>query len=542
MTRQSMSVQDELWLTMDRPNNLMVVDGAMIMEQPADLEQVRDVFRVTGERFPVFGRRAVRGRRGWVWEDDPDFDLDRHVTAVELPEPADMATLQRFMAEQRSEPLPMDRPRWCAFVVTNLRLPDGTAGSAMVSRFHHSIADGVRLVQVILSMCEAAEPGERAVEAVVSRKSASAHGPGGGGPDNPIATAGAVVGDAGRAGVEAASTVADGAQHTARRLTGGVGSAAAGAAHAVRHPRDGVAQAAGQAKRLSGQISGAVRSGALRVEHGVEHGVHVVRHPDHVLDAIETLGLENRGLNDLGGLAKLAVETSTSTVWTGKPGRTKALAWSRAVPLPEIKAVGRAHGCTVNDVLLAAMAGGLRRYLLGRDGHVDEVLWMVPVNLKPFEEELPPDLGNYFALVFLPMALDIADPVERLKQMQHAMGRIKHSDEAVITFGLQRAVSMSPRQISFFLTNFFANKAVGVLTNVPGPRGQLTFAGIPVRQLIGFAPCSGDQPMTSTIFSYNGTVTVGFATDAALVPDPDVLSEYVVEDLDAMIAATGSGA
>jgi diacylglycerol O-acyltransferase len=98
-------------------------------------------------------------------------------------------------------------------------------------------------------------------------------------------------------------------------------------------------------------------------------------------------------------------------------------------------------------------------------------------------------------------------------------------------------VSMSPSQIAFFLTNFFANKAVGVLTNVPGPTGLLRFAGADVDQVVGFAPCSGNQPMTATIFSYNGSVTIGFATDAGLLPDPDVLVAYVMEELAAMSAA-----
>jgi diacylglycerol O-acyltransferase len=104
----------------------------------------------------------------------------------------------------------------------------------------------------------------------------------------------------------------------------------------------------------------------------------------------------------------------------------------------------------------------------------------------------------------------------------------------VLTFGLQRMVSMSPSQIAFFLTNFFANKAVGVLTNVPGPTGLLRYAGVDVEQVVGFAPCSGNQPMTATIFSYNGKVTIGFATDATLLPDPATLVEYVMEELDEM--------
>ena len=124
------------------------------------------------------------------------------------------------------------------------------------------------------------------------------------------------------------------------------------------------------------------------------------------------------------------------------------------------------------------------------------------------------------------------------------MKRIKNSDEAVITFGVQRLISSSPDQIAVALTNFFANKAVGVLTNVPGPAQPMSFAGAPVHQIVGFAPCSGDQPMTTTIFSYNGGVTVGFATDATLVPPdslfrfdatlvpgPDELARLVIADL-----------
>jgi diacylglycerol O-acyltransferase len=132
------------------------------------------------------------------------------------------------------------------------------------------------------------------------------------------------------------------------------------------------------------------------------------------------------------------------------------------------------------------------------------------------------------------MTLDEPDRVSRLEQMHHRMQRIKHSDEAVLTFGLQRVVSLSPGQIAFFLTNFFANKGVGVLTNVPGPTGLLRYAGIDVEQVVGFAPCSGNQPMTATIFSYNGGVTIGFATDAGLVPDPQRLVAYVIDEVAAM--------
>ena len=513
MATTQMSVQDELWLNMDRPNNLMVVDGAMILRGAVELEQVRENFQAMVQRFPVFSRSAVPRGRSWAWQDHPGFDVAEHVTEVQLPGPVTMASVQQFLSEQRSLPLALDRPRWAAYLIRDVELADGTIGSAVVSRFHHAIADGVRLTQVMLGMCDSADQG---LEAVVVRS-----GPDSGAP-NPVTAVGHAVTGAGHAAADAVG----------------------GTLHALRHPigtaagvPGAVQDGAHAATDLAGRVTGAARLGV----HGLSDGFELVRHPDRLLDALEVLGVaDHRSLNDVSSVTKLALSGTPRTAWTGKPGTTKAVAWSEPIPLSRIKDIGRARGATVNDVLLTAVAGALRSYLEQRDALVDEIYWMVPVNLKPFAENLPPELGNYFALVFLPMALYHEDAESRLAHMHHVMDRIKHSDEAVMTFGLQRVVSQSPSQLAFFLTNFFANKAVGVLTNVPGPASELTFGGIPVAQIVGFAPCSGDQPMTATIFSYAGGVTVGFATDAGLVPDPHVLADLVVQETLQMAATTAT--
>ncbi len=495
----SMSVQDALWLTMDRPNNLMVVDGAIVLEGQPDFDDVRAVYARLIEKYPVFRRRAVRAGGGWAWQDDPLFDLDRHLSVVEVGGTGDMRALQDFLAGERTAPLTKDRPLWVAYLIPDMELPDGTRGAAVINRFHHAIADGVRLTQVMLGMCDVPDD---AAPIVVVRQSADE----GGGPLG--AVAGAATG-----AVTATGTVVGHA----------LSDAAAAVGRAIGHPLSSLTHLPGQVAHAPG-----------RVLHGVEDGVSLLRHPDHLLDALEVLGVPHgRGAHDMSSMAKIAFSGNESTIWTGKPGTTKAVAWSEPIPLDRVKAIGAGAGATVNDVLLAAVAGGLRNYLHGRDALIDEVQWMVPVNLKPFADNLPEDLGNYFALVFLPMAL-AATAEERLSIAHERMDRIKHSDEAVLTFGLQRIVSLSPGQVAYFLTNFFANKSVGVLTNVPGPRASMTFGGVRVRQVVGFAPCSGDQPMTVTIFSYDGGVTVGFATVAGLVPDPAHLVEKVVAELDVL--------
>jgi len=465
-----MSAQDSLWLTMDRPNNLMVVDTVLVLAHAPELGAVRAVMQAAVDRFPVLGRRAVRHGLGWAWQDDPHFAIHRHVSSRPLADGQDMLALQQFVAEQRAIPLDKNRPLWQAYLVHPLRLEDGTEGAAVVARFHHAIADGIRLTQVMISLM---------------------------GDDLHAHASGDVV------------------------------------ATPVEHPSGSI--------RVVRAAFDLARWGVHLGLHGVGAGLGLARHPARLLDALDVFGGEDhRAVNDVSSVAKLAFGGSPRTVWTGTPGAAKAIAWSRPLPLEDIKAIGRAEGATVNDVMLAAVAGGLRRYLAAHGGEADEVLWMVPVNLEPFADNLPADLGNYFALVFLPMPLGSADPVRTLRLVRHQMDRIKHSDETMLTFGLQRLISLTPRQLAFFVTNFFANKAVGVLTNVPGPQVPMTFAGAPLIQAVGFAPCSGDNPMTATIFSYNGAITVGFGTDAGLVPDPGLLVDLVVGELRSMQAAFGS--
>lgn len=473
-----MSAQDALWLTMDRPNNLMVVDGAIVLAGVPDLETVRAVFRTAVGRFPVLGRRAVRRGAHWTWQDDPGFDLNRLVTEVRLPPPSDMATLHRFVAEQRAVPLDRQGPLWRGLLVRPLRLDDGAQGAAVVTRFHHAIADGVRLTQVMLSMLSD-DPEDGASELAESRV------PDGPGPPSTPTPSSA----SGRTGLLG---------NGLHRITGLVGA---------------VGSAAGSAVAAADPVGTLISIPAAAV------------------------AVPLRAATALSSAAKLALTTSPTTVWSGTPDVAKAVAWSRPLPLQGIKAAGRAQGATINDLLLAAVAGGLRRYLALRGDEVDEVSWMVPVNLKPFEDNLPAELGNYFALVMLPMPLGMTDPAARVREMHHRMEQIKNSDEAALTFGLQRLLSMAPAQVSSLLTNFFADKTVGVLTNVPGPRGAMSFAGSPVVQVVGFAPCSGNNPMSATIFSYNDAVTVGFSTDAALIPDPEVLAGFVVDEVAAIQAA-----
>jgi diacylglycerol O-acyltransferase / wax synthase len=105
------------------------------------------------ERHPVFAQRVVPSRVPGVlphWEDVPDFDLDDHLRWVTLPSPGTHAALEQACSDERSTPLDRDRPLWGLTVYEGYR---GT-GSAIHARLHHSIGDGLALMQVLLTLAD----------------------------------------------------------------------------------------------------------------------------------------------------------------------------------------------------------------------------------------------------------------------------------------------------------------------------------------------------------------------------------------------------
>jgi diacylglycerol O-acyltransferase len=203
-----------------------------------------------------------------------------------------------------------------------------------------------------------------------------------------------------------------------------------------------------------------------------------------------------------------------------------------------VKAVAKAHGCTVNDVLVATVASALHDYLRSRGAHCASVAFMVPVNLKPLDLSLPETLGNEFALVQLELPTDEPDPVAVLEIVRRRMNRIKNGNEAAVAFRLQEVIAGLSRTLYEASVQLFTNRTIGVLTNVPGPPIPVYLAGALVEGIAGWAPVSGDQPMSFSICSYNGDVVVGIACDTELVPGYERIVDGFATAFDRLVAHT----
>lgn len=511
--RRRLGMQDALWLEMDRPNNLMVVDSVIWTTEPLDFRKVRAVVQQRLiDRYPVFRSKAVRDDDGsWWWELDPDFDVDNHVALVSLQNSDDPRALQELVAAHRTDMLDRDRPLWQAIWVRRYR-----GGSAMILRSHHAIADGMRMVQLSMSLFDATPQGGPIIAPAVTQVAARTHPPG------------QTLGERVRA---TAAEAARSAQGAIARVAGAVGAVA---------DAPQFLQRAGRLGRFA--LRNPVGAGDTLIGAAQATGAGLARNVRSALPGGgDLVDVFSSAPGDVDALRKMLLGTrNDATIWTGAAGGEKSVAWSEPISLAAVKAVAAANQCTVNDVLVATVAGTLHDYLRAHQARCSSVTFMVPVNLKPLDPSLPDSLGNEFALVQLELPTDDPDPHRVLAAAKRRMDRIKHGHEAAVAFRMQETIAGFSRGLYEASVDLFANRTVGTLTNVPGPDMPVYLAGSLVDGMVGWAPISGDQPMSFTIYSYDGEVTVGIACDTALVPDHEMIVDGFSGAFGRLVEATPS--
>jgi diacylglycerol O-acyltransferase / wax synthase len=468
--RRTMRAVDAVWLHMDRPENLLVIDTLLWFDDRVDPARLRAL--VEGRllrRFPVFRSRPDEPLLPFGpprWRELPEVDLDRHVEVARLPAPGGDAELRAFVEARIREPLEHDRPLWRLHLVHGYRAPDAApgapAGSVLLARVHHAVADGVALAHVLLSLTDPADDA----------------------PDTGTPVPDGVVDLRGTDGVVDLRDADD--------------SDDSDAVPALLRLPAAAARAASDGLHLVSDLSRVVRRGAS-------------------LDALSLAW-------QVGQVAdKILLGTLPRSALTGTPCPDKHAVWTGSYDVAAVKATGRAAGCTVNDVLLAAVGGALATYQRVHGGHPLDLTAMVPVDVRGPGAALPPELGNTFALVLFPLVSDDRDPASRLAETHRRMQRIKASPEAALTFGVLGAVGLTHPDVERLIVDFFSAKAIGVLTNVIGPARPRTLAGVRLTSVLGWVPQAGAQTLGVCVFSYAGAVRVGFRADAQVVVDPQLL-------------------
>lgn len=439
---------DHAWLRMDRPTNLMMINGVLAMEGTPDRARVRRVIEERILVLPRFRQKIVYRNGRPMWEDDPAFDLDAHLHWMRLPDPGEETQLRDLISGLVCEPLDPQRPLWSFHVVENYY-----GHTVFYGRIHHCIGDGVGLMFVLLSLADLDADPQAA------------------GTQNPFTS---MLRERSPALLEEACEVAEQVMPEGMRLL--IASSEA-------------------YRRLSWWLKALASTAAL--------GRLVALLPD------------------------------PRTVFRGRLRVEKRVAWTAAIPVEDVKKIGKALGGTINDVLLTAVAGAMGRYIEKRGGRRKAGLNFraaMPVNLRAIDKMA--DMGNEFGLVFLALPAGIADPVERLRVLRKRAFALRRSAEPLVVYWLLKMMGLLPRWFHSLIVRIFGAKATAVMTNMPGPKQQLYLAGRPISDIFFWVPQSGTVGLGFAICSYNGSIRVGIGTDAGLVPDP----EAIVEEFHAEIA------
>ncbi|MGF0225107.1 WS/DGAT domain-containing protein [Dietzia natronolimnaea] len=478
-TRVRIPLRDQLWLMMDRPDNLMYINSVMWFSEIPDWDAVTEAIATRMvEPHPVFRRVPVREGRRWYWQDDPDFDISRHLVRRRLPAPGGRAEAEAHVAEQMGLQLPDDRPIWRAEFIEGYHGHGGEQeGALLLFRVQHGMVDGVRLTQLVLGLCDRDD-------------------------DDPLPSVG-------------------------RQLSSGGG----GILGAVGHAGAGLAKdSLGIARGLAGATIRFPVTLARLTRDVVAPGGELTRVPTRVVESLaDTIDPTNTTTNTYRSVFRLLFEPrSPELSWSGHAHARKKVSWVTGVDLAAVKRVAAVHDTTVTSVMIAAVSKALTRYLDDRgDRRVSDINLMVPVSVTPSTDDLPEELGNHITLILMRLPLGIDDADELIEAITTSMTRVRYSFEPHITFATMLSVAVTPTAVQHAVIDLFANKTVGQLTSVPGPVSTVRLAGTPVEGMLGWVPMSGDQALGICIFSYDGTVSVGIATDAELVPDPGRVAEMI---------------
>ena len=218
------------------------------------------------------------------------------------------------------------------------------------------------------------------------------------------------------------------------------------------------------------------------------------------------------------------------SVLDGPIGPRRRWGWARA-DLAEVKKVKNSLGGTVNDVILAAIAGGFRALLTARGEPVDgrTVRTMVPVSMRTAEEH--GTMGNQVSAVFADLPVGISNPTERLAAVTSQLSSLKSSGMAIGVDTMLAAADLMPGTLFSLGARLAARlpqRAIStVTTNVPGPQVPMYLLGRRMTELFPYIPLGADIRITIGVASYAGRLTCGVTGDYDAVPDLQVLCDGI---------------
>ncbi|MDH6243734.1 wax ester/triacylglycerol synthase family O-acyltransferase [Mycobacterium sp. OTB74] len=484
---KQLSGLDATFLYLETATTFGHVTGLMVFERPdEEFDPYEAVYAkyasLVGELEPL-RRRLVEVPLGLdhpYWVDDPNFDLDFHIREIHLARPGMVDQLADQVSRIVGRPMDRSRPLWEVYVIDGLH----SGQWALLTKYHHATVDGAA-GQLMLNILTDTQPDTTP--------------PGPGPAWQP----------------EQLPTTTELLRRTAANLAGHPVKALRVQTRLVRQ----LADAAG----IDGLSSTASKAGSA-------------------IKAVARLG------KDDGPRIPLPTSSAPPTPWN-KPITSHRRFAMRTASLENVKRLKDATGGTVNDIVMAICAGGLRQYLLAHDALPNRPLRaMVPVSIRTGEEDDP--WTNRVSAIFPQLPTDCEDPLERVARCREAMLDAKRLLDLMPADQLGDMAQFSAPVLStsamrlasrFGLAHRIAAMPFNlVISNVPGPRQPLYFAGAQLCHQFPVSIVTEGQGLNITVVSYLDRLDFGFIVDRELVPDVWDLADMHIDEIGRLFEASGA--
>ena len=259
--------------------------------------------------------------------------------------------------------------------------------------------------------------------------------------------------------------------------------------------------------------------------------LQLARHPRDVLRAPTLAAEAGRALAD-------SVRPASGSRFTGRGSPLRHLA-TASRPLDDLRAAARATGTSVNDVLLAAAAGGVRAFELERDGSPQPLKTMVPVSVRSSNGD--GELGNAIAFMFIDLPCDEPAPLRRLESVAAEMGTRKENRQPEGADLLLRLLGYAPRTVQHFMSRLVSSPRTFdlVVSNIPGPREPLWMLGCELREAYPIVPMADSHSVSIGLTTVRDDVFLGVYADREALPEADRLAELIDRSFDELRALAG---
>jgi WS/DGAT/MGAT family acyltransferase len=292
-------------------------------------------------------------------------------------------------------------------------------------------------------------------------------------------------------------------------------------------------------RKLPEPVSYIPRPAPTDMELVVDQLVHRLTLPVQAVRGLRALNREAEDfrhevltrLKALSELAGYAIRTASDSPLNGPVGMHRRVDWT-SFNLDEVKSIRRAFACTVNDVVLATVAGAVRSYMIRRRVNPDTLEFRVSAPVSVRREEERGSLGNKVSSWILPLPIEKKKPIQRLEELKRRTQELKRSKQALGVEMLMAAAEWAPATLLSLGSQATSGPINMIVTNVPGPKVPLFTLGAQLLEMYPMVPLLQKTGLGIALFSYNGKIFWGFNADPELVPD---LKDFVGDIHDAFI-------